>query len=169
MEERRAKSEDGKPPASLLPSISYLRCGSRCPDGRLIFPLPSPLFPLPHPCHPRNPWSIRLQSRADPDRVAAAIQHRSHVGLFRLNGIINGKREPLGKESVISEHLAVDAGIDFERVNVRKQGIQEVGAQPCLLTFIKRESVRQVLLGRRQNDDGHASRSRSSRLASSQL
>ncbi len=67
-----------------------------------------------------------------------------------------------------SKNLSVNPGMDDERIDIGKQRIQKIGAEPGLLLFVERESKRQVFAGGGQNLNLHNRRSRSSFLAFSQ-
>lgn len=58
------------------------------------------------------------------------------------------------KQPVVSEYAAVHAGVDFEGVDARKQGLKKAGLQSCSLLFKKRKALDEDSLDLKLNAQG---------------
>ena len=67
-----------------------------------------------------------------------------------------------------SKKLSMNPRVAAQRINVRKQRLQEIFTQSRLLPFIERKSSRKVFPRRKQDFDFHNNRLRNSFLAVSQ-
>jgi len=69
---------------------------------------------------------------------------------------------------MVSKHHLVNTGVEHERVDVRKQGIEEIHTKSRPLLLIKQTGRVQISHGRSEDLDSHSKRILSSRLAISQ-
>jgi hypothetical protein len=77
------------------------------------------------------------ESLLNPSRMAPAIQHSRDSDGLPNHPVIDGKREPSGEKAVIAEVPGVNACVESEGVNVRKQGIEKIVAEAGRLGLIE--------------------------------
>jgi hypothetical protein len=116
----------------------------------------------------RRRWSCFRECLPNHCRVLAAIEHSPHINNVVMNSVIDGVRKPLRQESMIIPDFAVDASVEGQGIDIRKQSINEVAAQAFSLSLVKSAPCGQVRHGRRQDPNCHSNRARNCFFAVSQ-
>lgn len=109
-----------------------------------------------------------FQALFNPRRIAAVIQDGVDARHLPGNLVVHGEGEPFGQEAVLAEVPLVNVRVELEGINVRLQGVEEVVAQPCRLSFVEAEAVEHVPFRFVKNFDLHWACSLIRRFASAQ-
>ena len=110
-----------------------------------------------------------MQRLARLGRVLPAIQHPvDNCRALGVKPIVNGIGKSLGEQTMKSEDLPVNTGVERQGINIRHERIQKICAQPFALPLVELLPRRQIEAGGREDADFHAGRLRKSALACSQ-
>ena len=131
----------------------------------------SPLVPelgQPRPRRSASGLARLLKCASDPLRISSAIEHSTDYHFTSSDSIVDRIRETLREKTVAAEPRAVDSSVEDKRIDLGKQTIEKIAANPLALTVVEFSSGGWILERRTKDPNVHSNRFRSSFFASSQ-
>ncbi len=104
---------------------------------------------------------LAAKTALDPLRIATAVEHGPHVCGVPAHFVVDREGERPPEQAMQAVNSAVSPRVEREGIDVGKERIQEIRAEPLLLFFVEGETLGQVCLRRGKNPDLHRWRSRS--------
>ena len=102
-----------------------------------------------------NYFSAPTQSATDATRTLPAIQHAPNRAHVAFDLVIDGKGEMSREHSVESPQLHMDAGVNGQRVDIRRQRIKKVVADTFAVLSVEGSAGTEVADCGRQNPQLH--------------
>lgn len=110
-----------------------------------------------------------FQSFANPRWFTPPIKHGMNGNHFFSQRVVDGEGKTFGEQAMIRAKTdAMNAGVQVQRVNVRNQGIEKIGAKPRTLFLVKLAPFLQIPLGFIKDANPHEDGRDSLALAASQ-